>query len=465
MPNQRRFFVVVLRNILALAALVGIILMSGCIRECLWTAKGIAWVDTNEDGVRDEGELPLCGVRFHVDDVWNHYDDVGRGGMSNLDGEASISVRLPGCPKVRFEVYVEVPPGYRLTTAKRLPANRTEPDQVFAFGLAPLTEEEGWHPNMPECTCYHPGEMDYHDIVDIASAPDGSVWVAVNMEGVARYSAERQEWTHYGTEDGLAHTRVRSITAAENGTVWFATEGGISRYDGQSWLSYTVTDGLPSDKVYRVVIGADGIVWSVTNKGAARLNPDTNTWFVENAPATGLTDSAVATPDGSLWLVVTDSDTTAHRISRLVSLGTDKSWITYGYNEGTPRMPYFPISDAAVAPDGSPWFGGERGLLSFSLQKQDWETRYWDYNIQALEIDADGSAWIVTEDCGFTVYHVALSVGENEQVMDRYSSCCNLPIQDCVRGNPRIRAFAVARDGTVWIGINNSVVRCVLDAQ
>ncbi len=468
MPNQRRCLAIALRSVLAAAILAIPLLVTGCLADCMWNAKGIAWVDADEDGVWDAGERPLCGVQFHVDDTWNHYEGVNRGGMTNLDGEASISVWLPGCPKVRFEVYVEAPPGYRMTTPARLPANRTEPDQVFAFGLAPLGEAGESQQAMPGCSCYQLGESDHNEISDMVSAPDGSIWAIVNYDGVAQYSAERQEWIRYKKSDGLAHWNARAIAPAEDGVVWFATDGGVSRYDGQSWRSYTVADGLPSDTVYQVVIGTDGTVWSTTMEGVARLDPDTDSWSVEDAPDASYSGKAVTTPDGSIWFLVYVVGNYGNRVSHLASSGDGgnaRRWITYGFNDGAP-MPALNLSDAIVAPDGSPWFGGMQGLLHFSLKSQDWQSMSWAQGVEHLAIGPDGTAWVATGENGFTLYSGTLGEVDEGQTWQRRFTYCALPIpHDCLEGIPKINALAVARDGAVWIGVSNSAIRCAFGTQ
>ena len=39
-------------------------------------------------------------------------------------------------------------------------------------------------------------------------------------------------WRTYTTADGLASLRAEHITEDHDGYLWFATEGGVSRFDG-----------------------------------------------------------------------------------------------------------------------------------------------------------------------------------------------------------------------------------------
>lgn len=100
--------------------------------DCIWPATARAWIDENQNGRWDTGEKPLAGVTFYVDDVLNRPVKVGSDAVSGENGEANLSVFLPGCPPRRFEVYAEPPPGYELTTRARLIDFGS---REFAFGF------------------------------------------------------------------------------------------------------------------------------------------------------------------------------------------------------------------------------------------------------------------------------------------------------------------------------------------
>lgn len=100
--------------------------------DCMWRGTAKAWIDENGNGNWDANERPLSGVSFHIDDVHNKYNDVG-GAVSNAGGIADLSVWLPGCPNVAFEIYVIAPTGYRSTTQPRVSIRGEGP---FLFGFA-----------------------------------------------------------------------------------------------------------------------------------------------------------------------------------------------------------------------------------------------------------------------------------------------------------------------------------------
>jgi hypothetical protein len=142
MKPNRRLFLRRLTLALPAVALAGFLSLTSCkylrsetevTADCGWDAVAKAWLDKNQNGKWDPTEPPLGGVRFFVDDTLNHFTKVGRQAVSNHAGQADVSVWLPGCPSVEFEVYAKPPEGYLPTTPPRIEAKGRE---LFEFGFA-----------------------------------------------------------------------------------------------------------------------------------------------------------------------------------------------------------------------------------------------------------------------------------------------------------------------------------------
>ncbi len=107
--------------------------------DCLWKATGKAWQDDNQNGVWNSGEKPLANVKFWVDDPLNDLQKVNEFlsdiVATNADGNVEISVWLPGCPEVEFEVYTEAPQICELTTEERILVNLNSQYPVYSFGF------------------------------------------------------------------------------------------------------------------------------------------------------------------------------------------------------------------------------------------------------------------------------------------------------------------------------------------
>ncbi len=67
------------------------------------------------------------------------------------------------------------------------------------------------------------------DITDMAFAKDGHLWIATG-EGAYKYNVLTESITHYTIEDGLAGNVVTKIHMANDGAIWFLTNGGLTRF-------------------------------------------------------------------------------------------------------------------------------------------------------------------------------------------------------------------------------------------
>ena len=68
----------------------------------------------------------------------------------------------------------------------------------------------------------------------------------------------------------MASNLVVSILQGDDGCLWFATAGGVSRYDGQLFQTLTRQDGLVSNHIRSMVRDREGRIWFSTNSGVTR---------------------------------------------------------------------------------------------------------------------------------------------------------------------------------------------------
>jgi streptogramin lyase len=443
--------------------------------DCMWGGKAIAWIDENANGVHDASEPPFPDMKFYVDDVENFFEKVGWG-ISDWYGEAEVSVWLPGCPEAKFEVYPEVPSGYRLTTPARLSADVREYDQAFEFGFTyiPGIPTVTPRPLGPQCTTYKIAIPNQYDLTDLAAAPDATVWAATFGNGVSRYFPGQDKWVTYGTQDGLVSNRVRSITISEDGVVWFAADGGASCFDGSGWVSYTASDGLAHNNVYKIAIGAAGTVWFATQGGVSRLQLETNTWTsytTEDGLADDFVTYVAVASDKSIWF-----PTVTQGVSRLVlpdNLDEAPTWITYSEYGGAP-IPFDFIDDIDIAPDGACWFAGLGGITQFDLTLDTWTV--YDYSstngafadtAHALEFAPDGSIWVASGSRYPVIYHFIPAREEDEEdIWRKYDTRDGLPkIADPNVRDDRTQAIAIVSNNEVWIGTREAATRCIFPGQ
>lgn len=70
--------------------------------------------------------------------------------------------------------------------------------------------------------------------------------------------AQRHYFIPYSVNEGLAQSQVRDIVQSEDGFLWIATVGGISRFDGVNFTTYNKSNGLINNLTNALYPGKDG---------------------------------------------------------------------------------------------------------------------------------------------------------------------------------------------------------------
>lgn len=84
---------------------------------------------------------------------------------------------------------------------------------------------------------------------------------------------------HLTTEQGLSQDFVSDIAQDGLGFIWFATNDGLTRYDGRSCVTFRHqpddSTSLPDNRISGLSTDLAGRLWVSTHKGICYLNPDT----------------------------------------------------------------------------------------------------------------------------------------------------------------------------------------------
>jgi ligand-binding sensor domain-containing protein/signal transduction histidine kinase len=157
-----------------------------------------------------------------------------------------------------------------------------------------------------------------------AGHEEGEVWLGFSPGGLAHWkNGNITRW--YGPNDGLPQGTVVDLHLDRKGTLWIATQNGLSRLSGGHISTLTKANGLPCEHIQAMLEDDGGSLWLNTPCGAVRLTADDlAAWSVDparrvrpalydvsdgmqsNSGALGYSRHAAKSTDGRLWFAVGD---------------------------------------------------------------------------------------------------------------------------------------------------------------
>lgn len=109
----------------------------------------------------------------------------------------------------------------------------------------------------------------------------GVTWAGTYGYGVNYYDPLTKKSGNFRYEarnkNSLSSDRVNSIFEDSKGTLWFATEGGLSKFNPATndFTNYTTRNGLPTNYILSMLEDEKKNLWISTSKGLVSFNPGT----------------------------------------------------------------------------------------------------------------------------------------------------------------------------------------------
>jgi ligand-binding sensor domain-containing protein len=82
-----------------------------------------------------------------------------------------------------------------------------------------------------------------------------------------RGSAQELSHKQYTVKDGLPGSVVYHTLQDRNGFIWFATNQGVSRFDGRSFKNFFKEDGLPDNEILKLYLDRHDNIWFISFSG------------------------------------------------------------------------------------------------------------------------------------------------------------------------------------------------------
>jgi signal transduction histidine kinase/ligand-binding sensor domain-containing protein len=284
--------------------------------------------------------------------------------------------------------------------------------------------------------------------------------------------AERLPIKAYTTAEGLGHNVVNRIVRDSRGFMWFATNDGLSRFDGYGFTNYTVEQGLPHRRVMDFLEAANGEFWVATYGGLVRFTPaaaalpttvlanDTKSppMFTVVLPDGSDPDSRIVTKlhqtrDGTIWCGTQRGlfrlDRSAGRFSlRAVDLGIRSE------NVFSDDVTYL-LEDRS----DSLWIGTVAGLYrrraDGSVSRYELQPHIYGTHVQHLFENRDGRLWVSTRYTGLLILDIS---GRDPVIQERYDGPKYLPTS-------WVFETRHTSDGRIWLATNVGLAELVREPE
>lgn len=329
-----------------------------------------------------------------------------------------------------------------------------------------------------------------------------ALWALVASAGAAEHRS--LEFTRLSTGDGLSHGVVYGVCQDSRGFLWFATENGLSRFDGYSFVALHHDPDNPSspsdNNIGTVAADRNGHIWFGTwGGGVNRFDPEAGTFeHFRHAPEApgSLSDDRIQTvyfdAEGELWLGTfsgglehydrssgsfvhhrhSDSEPSSLAHNRVFSVVDDRAgalWVATGggldrLDRASGRFTHYRhdptradslasnvVRDVTVDRGGVVWVATEGGLDRFEPAQGRFShfvadrTRPGSLSSNAVNIvfeDSNGSLWVGTVDGGLNRFLPETGTFEV------YSSDPKDPESI---GHANIRDIYEDRSGNLWV--------------
>src|SRR5262249_5608640 len=160
----------------------------------------------------------------------------------------------------------------------------------------------------------------------------GGVWLGFFQGGLV-YLGDGRVKASYSSADGLGEGRVNDLRIDLDGTIWAATEGGLSRLKNKRFATLTIKNGLPCDTIHWSMEDDYHSLWLYTTCGLVRI----------------------ARVELDRWTDAVDQDNNTKPTIQVTVFG-----ISDGVDSRTYSSGYSP--QVARATDGKLWFPGFDGV-------------------------------------------------------------------------------------------------------
>ncbi|MGB0886520.1 MAG: ligand-binding sensor domain-containing protein [Vicingaceae bacterium] len=264
---------------------------------------------------------------------------------------------------------------------------------------------------------------------------DGSFWF-VSKNGISKFNEGKV--TNFTEKDGLTENNIKVVLEDFEGNLFFGSDGGgLIKFINEDFLSYTIEDGVGSNVVMSVIEDKDKNIWvSSYDEGVTKFGATEYTIYKEKD---GLANNTVwcslLALDNRIWFGTSDG----------LSVYDGEKFKNYRVEDGLNAKKIYAISEDA---EGNIWVGTKDGLSVVDVKSDS----IYDYsnalgikrNIRFIYKEDNFTTWFCSSD-GLTKFNLKDSTTKTYSVVD---------------GLPDNSVMGIVKDkhSRLWIGTSDGLM-------
>ncbi len=262
--------------------------------------------------------------------------------------------------------------------------------------------------------------------------------------------AQKIEFEHLTTDNGLSQNSVLAIAQDSRGFMWYGTRVGVNRYDGHVFRHYKTdpanVKGLSGNYILSLLNDSQKTLWVGTSNGLNRYNLEKDSFerLPDSIPGVSANSINCLYEDkkGSLWVGTNDG---------LYQLRDRRKNIFRAYLTGKNTANVRAVfSDR----DGTVWVGTSKGLVKMTPNKSGYIFKYFTHDPANANSLSDSFTTTIAEDAQHRIWIGTLNGGlcrynEASATFTRFDN--SGPKVSSIAHN-NIRKILLDKRGRFWIG-------------
>lgn len=259
---------------------------------------------------------------------------------------------------------------------------------------------------------------------------DGSFWF-VSKNGISKYL--NGQFKNFTTKDGLRDNNIKCVTEDIEGNLFLGADGGgLIKFTNEDFVSYTQEDGIGSNVVMSILQDRNTNIWLATYGDGVGVF--TSHGYVPFTTQHGLGNNtawcSIVSKDKRYWVGTSNG----------VSVFNGNSFKTYNTTNGLNAKKVYALQEDNK---GNIWIGTKEGVSILNIETEQIKNLGIARNIRSIFIEDENYIWFCSSD-GLFKYNIQT---ENFKMFSQQDGLPDESVMNILKDN----------DGKYWIGTSGGL--------